>query len=422
MIKRIETDGVGPSKEFEINFAKRLTLLTGDNGLGKTLFLDLAWWSLTLSWANEEIKPKYRRSATIKTEIDSDGEPSSKAEYDISLQRWIIDKRSKPDGVVVYVTANSSILVWDCYRNRHPDLEGLRGEWFERDPDNRPLFTKLTQSELWNGSAGEVPWCNGMLRDWVTWQFDQRPSKKSAFAILKRLLVTLFPENENPQIIHPQRFSLSDARDVPMLEFPYGPVPLTVLSSAVKRIISVAYSIVWAWQEHLEHAASLNKAKTSNFVLIFDEVELHLHPKWQRHILPALMKVAKELDPDLNFQAIVSTHSPLILASMEPSIKEIEDKLLHLYMESNRVKIEELQLIKTGTVLDWLASEAFGIEHARSIESQKAIESAEKYLLNRTKTGRADRNRWNEINMALKRTLAGDDEFWIRWISKAEDL
>src|SRR5690606_25799131 len=51
--------------------------------------------------------------------------------------------------------------------------------------------------------------------------------------------------------------------------------------------------------------------KTEGIVLI-DEVDLHLHPGWQQHILPDLMRVF----PDIQF--IVSTHSAPVVTSVKP--------------------------------------------------------------------------------------------------------
>jgi len=50
--------------------------------------------------------------------------------------------------------------------------------------------------------------------------------------------------------------------------------------------------------------------KGSGIVLI-DEIELHLHPKWQREVIPALMATFP------NIQFIVSTHSPQVLSRVD---------------------------------------------------------------------------------------------------------
>ena len=36
----------------KVDFTSRLNLLTGDNGLGKTFILDVAWWVQARKWAD----------------------------------------------------------------------------------------------------------------------------------------------------------------------------------------------------------------------------------------------------------------------------------------------------------------------------------------------------------------------------------
>jgi len=45
-------------------------------------------------------------------------------------------------------------------------------------------------------------------------------------------------------------------------------------------------------------------------VVLIDEIEMHLHPKWQRRIVPALRKVFP------NIQFIATTHSPQVLSNL----------------------------------------------------------------------------------------------------------
>ncbi|MCL2823508.1 MAG: AAA family ATPase, partial [Polyangiaceae bacterium] len=48
MLQWLKTQGIGPCSDPEpIEFGDRLNLLTGDNGIGKTFLLDVAWFALT---------------------------------------------------------------------------------------------------------------------------------------------------------------------------------------------------------------------------------------------------------------------------------------------------------------------------------------------------------------------------------------
>ncbi|WP_414566741.1 MULTISPECIES: AAA family ATPase [unclassified Anabaena] len=49
-----------------------------------------------------------------------------------------------------------------------------------------------------------------------------------------------------------------------------------------------------------------------NGVVLIDEIELHLHPKWQREIIPALTRTFP------NCQFIVTTHSPQVISHVKP--------------------------------------------------------------------------------------------------------
>jgi predicted ATP-binding protein involved in virulence len=56
----------------------------------------------------------------------------------------------------------------------------------------------------------------------------------------------------------------------------------------------------------------LDNPLTGSGVVLIDEIELHLHPKWQREIIPALIRTFP------NCQFIVSTHSPQIVSHVKP--------------------------------------------------------------------------------------------------------
>ena len=59
-LESLELNGIGPAKIMKLEFAPRLNLITGDNGLGKTFLLECAWWALSGSWADPE-QPAYPR-------------------------------------------------------------------------------------------------------------------------------------------------------------------------------------------------------------------------------------------------------------------------------------------------------------------------------------------------------------------------
>ena len=45
MLERLALNNVGPAPEMALDFRPRVNLITGDNGLGKSFLLDMAWWA-----------------------------------------------------------------------------------------------------------------------------------------------------------------------------------------------------------------------------------------------------------------------------------------------------------------------------------------------------------------------------------------
>jgi predicted ATP-binding protein involved in virulence len=55
----------------------------------------------------------------------------------------------------------------------------------------------------------------------------------------------------------------------------------------------------------------MEKSEQGSGVVLIDEIELHLHPKWQRMVIPALLRTFP------NCQFIITTHSPQVLGEVK---------------------------------------------------------------------------------------------------------
>jgi hypothetical protein len=92
-------------------------------------------------------------------------------------------------------------------------------------------------------------------------------------------------------------------------------VPATWLSQGYQSIIAWLADVVGYIL--LEWGGVVPAAEMEGVVLV-DEIDLHLHPTWQVHLIPALKKVFPRL------QFIATTHSPMVL----PALKTEEVYLL----------------------------------------------------------------------------------------------
>ncbi len=83
-------------------------------------------------------------------------------------------------------------------------------------------------------------------------------------------------------------------------------------------------------------------------VVLVDEIDLHLHPKWQRDLVPTLSKIFP------NVQFIVTTHSPHVLQSME----DVNLYVLRRNAESGEIEAERSNVTNfTG----WTVEEILGV-------------------------------------------------------------
>ncbi len=397
------TIGLGPAEKFVLEPADRLTLITGDNGLGKTFLLECCWWALTGTWAGRPAlsNPGVRRDKVeitfaIKGEA---AKPERKTiAYDWKSMSWPASKkRPTIPGLIVYARVDGSFAVWD------PAKQGVSL------PDQQKAV--FSSDEVWDGLQGHI---EGLIRDWVRWQ--SSPSK-SPFETFKRVLGHLSPPDIGAlEPGDPVRVP-GDPRDIPTIKHPYGLTPIIYSSAGVKRIVTLAYLIVWAWTEHIVAVELAHDLPQRRIVVLVDEMEAHLHPRWQRVILPALMSIQEMLSSELRAQYIVATHSPLVMASSETVFNKETDSLVHLDLtESGKVTLEEIDFVKYGDVSSWLTSPIFELRQARNTVAESAIESA-KALQTDVSVSTNDVQRVSEL---LIRNLAPDDKFWPRWIFFAE--
>ena len=156
----------------------------------------------------------------------------------------------------------------------------------------------------------------------------------------------------------------------------------------------------------------------SRMVILIDELEAHLHPKWQRTILPALMQVQELLSDELQIQFIIATHSPLVMASVETIFNDETDRLFQIKLDHDQrnAYLEEEEFVRYGQVNSWLTSPIFDLNQARSTEAERAINVAKRLQLQEQVDDAAVQIAHNE----LVRCLAQNDAFWPRWIYFAE--
>lgn len=133
----------------------------------------------------------------------------------------------------------------------------------------------------------------------------------------------------------------------------WGTAELSELSDGYQSVINWVLDLL-SWWFLRENGKSRWELSSLRGIVLIDEIEQHLHPKWQRAIFPRL----REKFPNIQF--IVATHSPLV-ATANPDID------VHLLNKGQQRVINPF---------GWLAEDIYeemGLASSRSIEFEDEI-------------------------------------------------
>ena len=425
MLDTLLTKNIGPIAEMKLSLAERINIFTGDNGLGKTFILDIAWWALTGKWARQ-VNPKLNQSYMVKPMPPKQGKIGysyavqagaghanyhNEAEFSHKDQTWqFLHFVKNYAGIVIYALADGSFAVWDTVRNTQ-----------KYDP-NVPLAYIFSTQEIWDGlkSSEGKPLCNGLIADWASWQKEKNVAFESLCEVLRRLS----PLDEQITAGKLTRIDLYDTRDMPTIRMPYNDdIPVVYASSAIKRVLSLAYCLIWAIEEHKRACELLNIEPAFFVTFLIDELEAHLHPKWQRSIMESLIAALDyvrllevknaNVSVDPIQQILMVTHSPLLLTSMEDIFNSSTDSWFDINLddETKNVTIEKKKFIKQGSASYWYTSEAFDLETDYSRKKEALLERISKF----TDNDSVDTIEASAITREMYAVLPDIDILWPRW-------
>lgn len=136
--------------------------------------------------------------------------------------------------------------------------------------------------------------------------------------------------------------------------------PMSTLSDGQKVLIGLLGDIALRCNL-LNPIAGENANSITPGIVLIDELDLHLHPNWQRKIVSIL----KDTFPKIQF--IVTTHSPFIIQSLK------NEELIDL-------QGKELDTDYFNKSIDEISIEEMGVDTSRSIKFQKMMDFAYQYF------------------------------------------
>ena len=146
--------------------------------------------------------------------------------------------------------------------------------------------------------------------------FDYRLKELDA---VRRAVTSMVPGASNLHIKHrPRRIMLSFSPGAGQSE----DLSLNQLSGGYRIVLAVVGDLARRMAHGNPH---LTDPLASEAIVLIDEIELHLHPAWQQHILSDLTRTFP------NTQFIASTHSPQVLTTLRP------EQIVQLSREDDRI-------------------------------------------------------------------------------------
>lgn len=340
-LERLRVAQCGGFEQIDIDFEKDVTLIAGVNGVGKSTLLRAL--AVVLSRAMPEFTPS-RSTAIYFTDDDIHGDKSS-LEVSARLQ---IDGQTINAGVQRLRAADEQgdrfMLLRQAESTEEATdfVESLRSRTLTGNLEagmketraalsklkttvNPPLAVYFTPKRQLPGQPRTLPEAKPFdpsiafgralhdreveLREFMHWFRTQEklgatnePRRLKVLDALRSVVGELVPEFTNLRIQESTRLGfVVDKRGQPFY--------LHQLSDGERGLLALVFDLTRRLA--IANPESDNPIAESVALVLIDEIELHLHPKWQRDVLGRLRSVFQ------NCQFVVTTHSPLVLGEVE---------------------------------------------------------------------------------------------------------
>lgn len=355
-IRKIRLNNVGRFTDLEVAFAptekhaSKVTVFVGNNGAGKTTILKSI--ATSFSWLVARIRSERGSGSPISQDDISNGAPSASISIDISaithpavhlstvyswtLARTLRARKSKVESELANVT-----LLADFFRfhlglvDESSALPLIAFYPVERSVNDVPLKTGKPDQPFdqfdgyENALNGGIDF--GRFFQWFREREDSENERGISFETLKHFETSL-PDSE-AKIISELRDMHIASRDVqltavrlaieafmpgfnnlrvqrkPRLHMAIDKAGKTLVVSQLSQGEKSLLVLVGDIARRLAIMnPSLKNPLDGNGIVLIDEVDLHLHPQWQRSLIRQLTKTFP------NCQFILTTHSPLVIS------------------------------------------------------------------------------------------------------------
>lgn len=395
------------------------TLLLGDNGVGKTTLLQcLAWMRPVPAGAQNDDEPRAIEPALANEEnrvfdslLRSGGEVRLDLKATLRInQKLGQTKKGEPQKITTGISMlgkeqklESSELKSNEIPRQFDNLTISDFPIFAYGADRRMGASNLEKADLldplaslFSGSTELYDAEEILIRLDHRSRLDGRAKKRDVKRLrqAKQLLATILPDISDEQdirILGPKGPGHPDKRSGVKFKTPYGLVPLAGLSLGYQTTLAWALDLASRLYEY--YPGSANPLAKPAIVLI-DEIDLHLHPLWQRKILEYLTQHFPQT------QFIATAHSPLIVQAATDANLVVLQEQTGQKEQKSQIRIENRpRFIESWRADQILTSDLFGVP-TRSPHIESLMDERDR-LLDKPKLNTSDKKRLRELEEKL---------------------
>lgn len=302
----LDIKNVGPFEEAHLDFAAqdapRVTILTGENGTGKSILLDAIRNCFGLNYFTPQRNIFRNDDHFIKIVFQS--KPGSPESSFISIQPGSTSDPIRIQMLPTYIQINPAQhrppLVLDFWDSKKSS-DGYKIQHLS-SIEHKNFFLHSLQGSYSNSDAAKLLTHFDYLR--TSSIESERLVGERLFELSRRIV-------EMSLLDGGELVGIRRADFTPILKQAGREVPIENLSSGNAYLLQRMLSLLGKmYSFHVLTETPAEEIGEAPGLLMIDEAENHLHPKWQKRLLRNIL----ELFP--NLQIIAATHSPFLVASV----------------------------------------------------------------------------------------------------------
>lgn len=389
-IESLEINKIGAFEHLKIEFPKKtdpdkaeIHILTGENGTGKSTILE------ALAEIGKHKIDNSEQNIFIDKLIDNDSlidvithpkKYSTSFNFDDILQnnisKYVIGNEIQSNIKKYHGVVDFALFAYSGYRRINKSdmvtIDKVRFDYPEALTNALDFDKSINTEKLihWLGNA--------FIQESLSISNGQKDRAKKYRAYIETIerIIEKITNDKVKLVLNPDSMHLNIIINEQRMA-------LTTLPDGLKSLISWIGDLVMRMYQTKE---GYTQIFDRNFILFLDEIEVHLHPAWQRKILPVVQKLFK------NAQIFISTHSPFVVGSVDGAwVHKLKKVGAYAVLDGEPILSEDAESYDT------ILEEIFGIKERFGNEIESKLDRFRKITKEILKGNEENLEEWNTI-------------------------